>query len=128
MSTTPPRDTCDAIGLLLGTVTRRWTLRILWILISEGPTRFGALRRKVEGISARMLAVRLRALESEGLVYRDFTAGSPSEATYGLTAMAVEVSNVLQELHEVAKRWKAALASGAPMATVGRAPAILRKE
>jgi DNA-binding HxlR family transcriptional regulator len=105
MRNRPSRDSCDAIGKLLGTITRRWTLHILWILISEGPTRFGALRRKVHGISARMLTVRLRALESERLVYRDFKPGTPSEATYGLTAMAVEIGDILEELHHAANRW-----------------------
>jgi DNA-binding HxlR family transcriptional regulator len=101
------RQTCDAIGKLLGTVTRRWTLHIFWILISEGPTRFGALRRKVHGISPRMLTVRLRALESEGLIYRKFKPGSPSEATYGLTQMAEEIGAILEELHHAANRWAA---------------------
>ncbi len=99
-----PLSSWEAIGLLLRTITRRWTMHILWVLISEGPTRFGALRRKVEGISARVLTARLRALEAEGLVYREFTPGAPSEATYGLTEMAEEVSAVLRELREVPAR------------------------
>src|SRR5882724_8479692 len=88
VASAPSRDSCDAIGKLLETITRRWTLHILWILISEGPTRFGALRRGVPGISARVLTVRLRALEAEGLVYRKYTPSNPPEATYGLTPMA----------------------------------------
>ncbi len=107
MANKPTQQSCDAIGKLLGTITRRWTLHVLWILISEGPTRFGALRRKVHGISPRMLTVRLRALESEGLVYRKFKPGSPSEATYGLTAMAEEIGAILEELHLAANRWAA---------------------
>src|SRR5206468_3569561 len=101
----PSRSSCDAIGRLLATITRKWTLHILWILISEGPTRFGVLRRKVHGISARVLTVRLRALEAEGLVYRKLTPSSPPEATYGLTAMAAEMGAILEELHQVANRW-----------------------
>ena len=107
MGTRPSQQSCDAIGKLLGTITRRWTLQILWMLISEGPTRFGALRRKVHGISPRMLTVRLRALESEGLVYRKFKRGAPSEATYGLTVMAAEIGAILEELHHAANRWAA---------------------
>jgi len=102
----PSRGSCDAIGRLLATITRRWTLHILWILISEGPTRFGALRRSVHGISARVLTVRLRALEAEGLVYRKYTPGNPPEATYGLTAMAVEIGAHLEALHHAANRWE----------------------
>ncbi|SRR5712692_4315651 len=112
MTTTASRESCDAIGKLLGTITRRWTLHILWILISNGPTRFGVLRRKVHGISARVLTVRLRALESEGLVYREFTPSSPPEATYGLTAMAAEIGAILEELHHAANRWVTELPNG----------------
>jgi DNA-binding HxlR family transcriptional regulator len=108
----PSRSSCEAIGTLLATITKRWTLHILWILISEGPTRFGALRRKVPGISARVLTVRLRALEAEGLVYRHFKPGNPSESIYGLTARAVEIGALLEELHHVAKRWATEQASG----------------
>ena len=105
MGNKPSQQSCEAIGKLLGTITRRWTLHILWILISEGPLRFGALRRKVHGISPRMLTVRLRALESEGLVYRKFKPGSPSEATYGLTVMAAEIGVLLEKLNHAANRW-----------------------
>ena len=103
----PSRSSCDALGTLLATITRRWTLHILWVLISEGPTRFGALRRGVPGISARVLTVRLRALEAEGLVYRKYTPSNPPEATYGLTPRAVEIGAHLEALHHVANRWAA---------------------
>jgi len=106
MNNVPTRASCDAIGRLLATITRRWTLHILWILISEGPTHFGALRRKVRGISARVLTVRLRALEAEGLVYRELTEACPPEAIYGLTKMAAEIGTLLEELHRVAIRWE----------------------
>ena len=103
----PSPSSCDAIGRLLATITRRWTLHILWILISDGPTRFGVLRRKVHGISARVLTVRLRALEAEGLVYREYVPSNPPESTYGLTARAVEIGAHLEALHHAANRWAA---------------------
>jgi DNA-binding HxlR family transcriptional regulator len=111
MNSVPSQASCDAIGKLLATITRRWTLHILWILISEGPTHFGALRRKVHGISARVLTVRLRALEARGLVYRELTAACPPEAIYGLTKMAAEIGALLEELHHVATRWEADLSN-----------------
>lgn len=103
----PSPSSCDAISRLLATITRRWTLHILWVLISEGPTRFGMLRRSVHGISARVLTVRLRALEAEGLVYRKQTPANPPEAIYGLTARAAEIGALLEKLHRVANRWAA---------------------
>ena len=39
-----------------------WTTYILWVLRSNGPTRFGELKRKVPGVSAKVLTERLRML------------------------------------------------------------------
>jgi len=48
-----------------------WTMYLLWTLRQNGPTRFGAIKRKLEGISSKVLTERLRLLEREGLIYRD---------------------------------------------------------
>lgn len=129
MSSAPSRSSCDAIRKLLGTTTRRWTLHILWILISEGPTHFGALRRKVHGISARVLTVRLRAFEAEGLLYRELSSACPPEAIYGLTGMATEIGALLEELHLAANRWAVDISSrdsAAQQRVAADAPAALR--
>ena len=65
---TPPCAIHEILPVLAGP----WTLHILWVLSSAGPARFGALRRKVEGISARMLSDRLRLLEEKGFIYREY--------------------------------------------------------
>ena len=49
----------------------RWTTYIVWVLCADGPTRFGELKRRVAGISAKMLTERLRTLEGAGLIKRD---------------------------------------------------------
>ena len=73
------------MGGLLETLTRPWTLHILWALSTNGPTRFGALRRGVAGISSRVLTERLRALEERGFIFRHYKPTIPPEVTYGLT-------------------------------------------
>jgi hypothetical protein len=50
-----PRGTHELLTLL----TRRWTMHILWVLSASGPTRFGALRRQIDGISSRFVSVKL---------------------------------------------------------------------
>ena len=49
-----------------------------------GPTRFGALRRQVEGISSRVLTERLRGLEQKGILYREYEPTIPPAVTYGI--------------------------------------------
>jgi DNA-binding HxlR family transcriptional regulator len=94
------------IGGLLETLTRPWTLHILWALSHNGPTRFGVLRRSVAGISSRVLTERLRALEEKGFLYRDYKPTIPPEVTYGLTKRVKDIQKVLAELGRLAQKWK----------------------
>ena len=95
-----------AIGGLLEVLARPWTLHILWVLSTEGPTRFGVLRRKVSGISARMLSERLRLLERQGFVFRHYEPTIPPAVTYSLTGRTKEINKVLDALEKLARRWK----------------------
>jgi|HubBroStandDraft_6_1064221.scaffolds.fasta_scaffold424630_2 DNA-binding HxlR family transcriptional regulator len=96
---------CPMAGLL-ETLTRPWTLHILWTLSTHGPTRFGALRRGVEGISSRVLTERLRVLEEKGFLYRDYKPTIPPEVTYGLTKRVKDIHKVLAELGRLAQKWQ----------------------
>lgn len=109
---TRPADPCKAgphtcpMGGLLETLTRPWTLHILWTLSTNGPTRFGALRRSVAGISSRVLTERLRALEEKGFLYRDYKPTIPPEVTYGLTKRVKDIQKVLADLGRLAQKWQ----------------------
>ena len=84
-----------------------WTTYIVYNLRTFGPQRFGELKRRVVGISAKMLTERLRTLEGAGLVRRDYEATIPPKVTYSLTARGHELDEVLGKLAEVAIRWQA---------------------
>jgi len=83
-----------------------WTMYILWTLRKDGPLRFGALKRRLDGVSAKVLTDRLRLLESEGLIYREHKPTIPPEVTYGLTGNGSELGDALDALDSVARRWK----------------------
>jgi DNA-binding HxlR family transcriptional regulator len=91
---------------LLEVLARPWTMHILWTLSTQGPTRFGELRRQVAGISSRVLTERLRILEQEGFVFRDYQATIPPAVTYGITRRMKDISKVLDELNDLAKKWQ----------------------
>jgi DNA-binding HxlR family transcriptional regulator len=93
------------IAEMLESLARPWTLQILWVLSTNGPTRFGALRRGVAGISSRVLAERLRSLEEKGFVYRDYKPTIPPEVTYGITARMKDIEKVLAEMHHLGEKW-----------------------
>jgi DNA-binding HxlR family transcriptional regulator len=96
-----------------------WTTYILWVLRSNGPTRFGELKRKVVGVSAKVLSERLRMLAEAGVVHRQFEATIPPQVTYSLTVRGDELREVLDRLNEVAVRWQTAdKAAAAPPAAL----------
>lgn len=84
-----------------------WTTYILYNLRTHGPQRFGELKRRVSGISAKMLTERLRTLEGAALVRRDYEATIPPKVTYSLTKRGGELDEVMDRLAEIAIRWEA---------------------
>ena len=84
-----------------------WTTYIVYNLRTYGPQRFGELKRRVAGISAKMLTERLRTLEGAGLIKRDYEATIPPKVTYSLTKRGQELDEVLGNLAEIAIRWEA---------------------
>ena len=77
--------------VILQHVTSRWGTLIL-IALAEDTLRFAELRRKVQGISERMLAQTLQVLESDGLVHRHAHDVVPPHVDYRLTPLGLEVA------------------------------------
>ena len=91
---------------LLEVLARPWTMHILWVLSTNGATRFGVLRRQIEGISSRVLTERLRLLEKKGFIYRDYERTIPPSVTYGITKRMKDIQKVLSELDHLARKWQ----------------------
>lgn len=100
-----PPSPC-AISGLLELLTRPWTMHILWSLSTNGPMRFGALRKNVPGISARVLTERLRTLEQARFVYRNYEQTIPPTVTYGITERMKDIEKVLSQLEALARKWQ----------------------
>jgi DNA-binding HxlR family transcriptional regulator len=71
-------------------VTGRWGVLLLAALM-DGTQRFGELRRRVGGISEKMLAQTLVWLEQDGFVQRIAHPGAPPHVDYRLTPLGEEV-------------------------------------
>ena len=95
-----------AIGGLLELLTRPWTMHILWVLSTHGPTRFGVLRRQIDGVSARVLTERLRTLEGAGFVFRHYEQTIPPAVTYGITDRMKDIEKVLAQLEGLSRKWQ----------------------
>lgn len=96
---------CTPLAIVLSQIAGQWTLYILCILDSNGLLRFGELRRKVDGISTKVLTERLRMLENVGIVHRHHEPTIPPQVTYSLTDRGKELSEALDHLCELASRW-----------------------
>jgi DNA-binding HxlR family transcriptional regulator len=90
---------------VLRVVTGRWTTRILWHLVSEGPLRFGELMGLMPEISAKVLTDRLRMLEKNGRVLRTQKPTIPPEVSYQLTSEGQDLHKALAALNQVALKW-----------------------
>ena len=97
---------CCPMDAVLRLLMGPWTTYILWVLMTKGPIRFGALRREIAGISAKMLTERLRLLESEGIVERSYEPSIPPAVSYALTERGHELRAALSSLNELAERWQ----------------------
>ncbi len=98
-------DSSCPMDFILRLLMGPWTTYVLYNLRTHGPQRFGELKRRVGGVSAKMLTERLRTLEDAGLVQRDYEATIPPKVTYSLTARGHELDKVLDTLAEIGLRW-----------------------
>ena len=95
MSRAPCCDAQSVIRLLSG----KWKLVLIWVL-RDGPLRFSEVRDAVEGISEKVLAQQLRALEADGLVERTAHPEVPPRVEYALADRARDLRPVLERLSE----------------------------
>ena len=82
---------------ILSHVTSRWGVLVL-IALSNGTQRFSELRRKINGVSEKMLAQTLQTLETDGFVDRISYPVVPPHVEYSLTPLGVEVQMQLTGL------------------------------
>ncbi len=83
--------------LTLEHVTGRWGTLIM-LALYEGPVRFNELRRRVAGVSEKMLSQGLQALERDGFVAREVLSTMPPRVEYRLTDLGLETHRRLKEL------------------------------
>ena len=75
----------------------KWKALILWEL-HEGKARFAELRRRVPGVSEKMLVQQLREMEADGLVHREVFQEVPPRVEYSLTELGAGLNAALEPL------------------------------
>jgi DNA-binding HxlR family transcriptional regulator len=93
MDTTPIRP-CPSKAIL-EVLANKWTTLVLCAL-GDGELRFGQLRRRVDGVTQKMLT-----LERDGLVVRTVYPTTPPSVGYALTHLGTSAA----ELHDAMVAW-----------------------
>ncbi len=75
---------CPVTALLL-MLQGKWKFEIIYEMCIQDPIRFGALRKKLGGITSTVLTTSLRELERDGLVSRQQFNEIPPHVEYSLT-------------------------------------------
>ena len=89
-----------AVEATLDLIDGKWKGVILFHL-QNGTQRFGELRRRMPGITQRMLTKQLRALEDDGLIIRKVYAEVPPRVDYRLS----EIGESLRPVIDTLKAW-----------------------
>lgn len=83
---------------------RKWNTAVM-LAIESGADRFSTIKRAVPGVSDRVLAARLRELETHALVVREVIPSHPVQVRYTLPAAGAELLQVLRPLVGWSRRW-----------------------
>jgi DNA-binding HxlR family transcriptional regulator len=84
---------------LFDQIADKWSMMVIAVL-NEGPQRFNAIRRRLQGVTQKALTQCLRRLERNGLVAREVISLSPVAVQYHLTPLGHTLREPLQELHK----------------------------
>lgn len=82
---------------ILKHVTSQWGVLVL-VALMEGTHRFSELRRKIGGVSEKMLAQTLQQLEKDGFVDRFSHPVVPPHVEYSLTKLGKEIGQQVEAL------------------------------
>src|SRR5882757_8547736 len=88
---------CTAVSSILSRVGYKGTVLVV-MMLADGPMRFNELKRKIGGVSQRMLTLTLRGLERDGFVSRTMFPTIPPRVDYELTDLGRSLGPAVQVL------------------------------
>jgi len=83
----------------IAVIDGKWKTALLWLL-EAGPCRPGQLRKRLPGLTEKVLTQALREMQTDGLVHREAHPGMPLKTEYRLTAFGRELSEALAPLSD----------------------------
>jgi DNA-binding HxlR family transcriptional regulator len=83
--------------LVLDRLADKWVALILRRL-AQGPMRFNAMRREIEGVSQKVLSQTLKRLERDGLIARQAFPTVPVTVEYSITPLGQTLAETVAAL------------------------------
>lgn len=96
----------------LAVIKGKWKPTIIWELHAQ-PLRFGELKRRMAGITEKVLFEQLRQLEADGIVHREVHDALPARVEYSLTHYGAGLNAAVHALGE----WGLRLPPSRPLVT-----------
>ena len=84
---------------ILALIGSKWSMLILCALRAE-PRRTGELKRRLKGVSAKMLTQTLRELERHGIVLREDFGEIPPRVEYRLSPLGMSLAKLVVGIEE----------------------------
>jgi len=78
----------------------KWKLVILWHLAFDGVHRFNEIKRRLTGVTHKVLSEKLKELENDGFITRIQYNEVPPRVEYSLTEKGMTVIPILEAMHK----------------------------
>lgn len=93
-------ETDCGMAYTVSVLSGRWKLSILGFLLDNQRLRYSELKRKMTGISERMLITQLKELEADGLIERISYPEVPPRVEYKLSDKGKSLESILVQMAE----------------------------
>jgi len=89
------------VGRVMNVIGENWSVLILRDLFNQGNCKFQELLDSLAGCSPNTLSTRLKWLESQGIIERNFYSNHPPRAEYKLTKKGKSLGPIILAM----KKW-----------------------
>lgn len=93
LPTCPVAQTLNLIG-------ERWTILLLRDLLLHGPRRFQDFQDSLTGVAPNTLSARLKEMEDNGLLFRQFYSERPPRVEYVLTDKGKSLGPIVRAMQQ----------------------------
>lgn len=87
------------VSVALGVIGGKWKLQIIWILNQES-LRFGELKRRLNGVSEKILIQQLKELADDKIIVRIQYPEIPPRVEYHLSEVGKSLLPILHQMKE----------------------------